>query len=493
MIRWTVTFRVAFAVVLSAFGYTHAADTQRPNILFIISDDLSAEALACYGNKQCRTPNIDALAARGTRFTRAYCQYPVCGPSRASLMSGRYAQAIGVTGNGASSKFTANLGNRPSMSQLFKDAGWYSARVSKIYHMRVPGDITAGVDGPDHAASWTERFNCQAPEWYTEGKHEHLTNEKLRFDRDKHYSLGFGGAFYVVRGQSDGHEQADVKAANKAIELIGKHKGKPFFLAVGLVRPHVPLVAPEPFFKPYPFKEMTLAPRVEGDWDDIPKSGISKNSKGSGLAGQPDKQRKVLSAYYASVAFMDAQVGRILKALDEHGLRDNTIVVFCSDHGYHLGEHDFWQKMSLHEESARVPFIIAPGKNVRPDGLDAYKGGVVSDSLVELIDMYPTLADLAGLTIPGHVQGQSLLAVLRDPSADVREAAYTLCRGGHLLRTERWAYLRHRDGQVELYDMQADPKQYRNLVRVKGHMKVATSLRAQLDAKLAGMRIEEHR
>ena len=229
---------------------TKSAFAGRLNVVFIISDDLSAETLSCYGSEQCRTPNIDALAKDGVRFTRTYCQYPVCGPSRAALMSGMYAQAIGVTGNGSSNQFTKNLGKRPSMSQHFKNHGWYAARVSKIYHMRVPGDITAGVDGPDHAPSWTERFNCKAPEWMSEGEHEHLTNEKLKFIKDKHYSLGFGGAFYVVKGSTDGSEQADVMAADKAIELIGAHRNEPFFLAVGLVRPHVPLVAPKSYYDP---------------------------------------------------------------------------------------------------------------------------------------------------------------------------------------------------------------------------------------------------
>ena len=252
------------------------AAQRAPNVLFLISDDLTATALSCYGNEQCKTPAIDRLAARGVRFRAAYCQYPVCGPSRAALMSGMYPQAIGVMGNGGARRFTDRLGARPSMSQLFIQGGWHAARVGKIYHMRVPGDITAGVHGPDHAASWSQRFSFRAPEWMTVGEHEHLTNNKLRRDPDKHYDLGFGTAFYVVRGASDGSEQADVLAADKAIELLGKMGEQPFFLAVGFVRPHVPLVAPASFYTPYPADEMKLPAQVEGDWDDIPKLGRSK-------------------------------------------------------------------------------------------------------------------------------------------------------------------------------------------------------------------------
>lgn len=465
------TFLIAAAVLLAMPSPAAA----KPNVLFIISDDLSAEALSCYGNAQCKTPHIDKLAKRGVRFTRAYCQYPVCGPSRAALMSGQYAQAIGVTGNGQSGRFTKNLGDRPSMSQLFKDNGWYAARVSKIYHMRVPGDITAGVDGPDHEPSWTQRFNCKAPEQWTIGEHEHLTKERLKPDPQRriHYSLGYGGAFYVVRGESDGAEQADVLAADKAVELIEAHKDKPFFLAVGLVRPHVPLVAPRPYFEPYPFADMTLARQMADDWDDIPPAGISKNSRGSGLDSERKKQ-KVLSAYYACVTFMDAQAGRILDALDKHGLRDNTIVVFCSDHGYHLGEHELWQKMSLHEESARIPLIIAaPG----------HEAGV-SDGLVEQIDLYPTLASLAGLPVPEHCQGKSLVPLLKDPDAKVRDAAYCLRSGGHLLRTQQWAYISYPNGSGELYDMANDPKQFTNLIDGPAHAGVRKQLQAALAAKL---------
>ena len=454
-----------------------AADAKKPNVLFIISDDLTAESLSCYGNVQCKTPNIDALASRGVRFTRAYCQYPVCGPSRAAMMSGMYAQTVGVTGNGSAGNFTKVMGNRPSMTQHFKNNGYYTARVSKIYHMRVPGDITAGVDGPDHAASWTERFNCKAPEWMTQGEHEHLTNEKLNKDPDKHYGLGFGGAFYVVKGSSDGAEQADIKAADKAIELIKLHKDKPFFLAVGLVRPHVPLVAPASYFDPYPWMKMTLFPRIENDWADIPRAGISKSSKSSGLEGKPDNQKKVLAAYYASVAFMDAQVGRILRALDQAGLKDNTIVVFKSDHGYHLGEHDFWQKMSLHDESTRIPLIISvPGKKA-----------AVSRSLAQQIDLYPTLAQLAKLPVPKHCQGKSLAGVLDDPTLRVHESVYCLRKNDHLLRTDRWALLSYQDGSAELYDMNKDPKQYTNLAKDSTHAKTLRELKAALKAKLASM------
>ncbi len=330
-----------------------------PNIVFIISDDLSANALGCYGNEQCQTPAIDRLAAEGTLFERAYCQFPVCGASRAALMSGMYCQATGLIGNGGMGKFAERMGVRPSMSQLFRQNGYTAARFSKIYHMRVPGDITAGVSGPDHAQSWDIAVNCGAPEWMSQGQTKALCNEKLNFDKEKHYGLGFGTAFYSVQTATDGTEQADVQAASGAIEFLNDNKDRPFFLAVGFVRPHVPLVAPQKHFTQYDVNELNLPESVDQDWNDIPEKGVSrKNSERMGLETKRAKQ-EILQAYYASVSFMDEQVGRILESLDELNLRDNTIVVFTSDHGYHLGEHDFWQKLSLHEESARIPLIIS--------------------------------------------------------------------------------------------------------------------------------------
>jgi len=447
---------------------TLAAAAHGQNVLFVMADDLSAEALACYGNQDCATPNLDRLAARGVRFTRAYCQFPVCGPSRAAVMSGMYPEALDVIGNGGAGKFTDRMGDRASLPQLFRQHGWRSARVGKIYHMRVPGDITADVDGPDHAASWDERYNAPGLEWMTPGPFEHLSHEKLKRLPEKHYGLGFGTAFYAVRAEGDGRDQPDARAADKAIELLEGFEDRPFFLAVGFVRPHVPLVAPSSDFDRYDSTKLELAARVEDDQADIPPAGISLNSKRIGAAGDEAKQRRILQAYYASVSFLDIQVGRLLAALERLGLADDTLVVFSSDHGYHLGEHDLWQKLSLHEESARIPLLMA-GPGV-PTG--------TRDALVEQIDLYPTLAAMAGLEAPAHCQGRDLVPVLADPGAAVRDAAYSITARGQLLRTDRWAYLRYDEGGVELYDMHADPQQFRNAAEAEPEVV------AQLDAAL---------
>lgn len=470
-------------------------DDRPPNVLFIISDDLSAETLSCYGARQCKTPHIDRLAARGIKFNRAYCQFPVCGPSRAALMSGMYPRAVGVVGNGSSGRFTEVLGERPSMSQHFIQQGYYSARVSKIYHMRIPGDITAGVSGPDHEASWTEFFNCQAPEWMSSGEKSHLSNERLKFDPNGHYNLGFGGAFYVVRGDTDGSEQPDVQAAAKAIEIMEQHRDEPFFLAVGFVRPHVPLVAPAAFYEPYPGNEMSLPERVENDWDDIPKLGISKSSRSIGVEGDDETQKEILAAYYASVAFMDDQVGKLLDAVERLELSDNTIVIFTADHGYHLGEHNFWQKQSLHEESVRIPIVMAgPGIEM----------GGTTNSLAQQIDFFPTLSEMCGLPVPRHCDGKSLKPVVEAanakartaeeeganaqgaavPDVEVHDAVFTMKANGNLVRTNRWAFISHKDGTYELYDMDQDPKQFTNLADDEAHAATVRELQERLNQHL---------
>lgn len=474
-----------------------AADS--PDIVFIISDDLTAEALACYGNEQCRTPNIDRLAERGVKFTAAYCQYPVCGPSRAAMMSGMYPESIGVTGNGSAERFTTTLGDRPSMSQHFRNNGYYAARCSKIYHMRVPGDITKGVPGPDHAASWDETFNAHAAEWMTPGRVSHMSNERLKLDPDGHYSLGFGGAFWAVQTHDrapDGpamspdlakaqqafagpSTQPDDQATEQALRILKeRNPDKPLFLAIGYVRPHVPLVAPESYFEHYPVDAITLPETRDGDYDDIPKSGLPRIGAKMGMKG-PRPRQEIRASYYACVEYMDSQVGQIVKAVQASGRADNTIFVFTSDHGYFLGEHDFWSKMGLHEESVRIPMIIA-GPNVEPG---------VTDSLAQQIDYYPTLSELSGLEIPEHIEGKSLVPVLSDKQVDVHEAVFTNRLQGHLVRTKNWAYMQHRDGAEELYDMASDPQQFTNVVDDLANASVRDELRKRLEEHHSGMNV----
>jgi iduronate 2-sulfatase len=450
------------------------ADAPGLNVLVIISDDLTARALSCYGNTVCRTPNIDRIAARGTRFTRAYCQATFCGPSRASLMSGYYPHATGVQGYTSP---RAAIGDRATWSQHFRNAGFYTARVSKIFHMGVPGGIEAGSHGADDELSWTERFNSQGPEWKAVGRGETLE----RNSAGRKPVMG-GNTFVVVAAEGDDNVHSDGKTAAKAVQLLQEHQHEPFFLAVGFVRPHVPFVSPRSFHSAFSPEAMVLPEKRPGDWDDIPKSGINYKTSVN-MQMDETQQKKAIAGYYAAVSFMDAQVGKVLDALETAGLADKTIIIFTSDHGYHLGEHDFWAKVSLLEESSQVPLIIAvPGKTT-----------AVSDSLVELLDLYPTTVRLCGLEVPARLQGKDLSPILDNPNHRVRETAFCTAgtTKGLLLRDERWAFIQYGEdasGGIELYDTLNDPQQFTNLANSPAHVGVVDQFKRKLAGKLATVR-----
>lgn len=466
---------LALSTLLLAGFSCAAAPARKLNVLFIISDDLTATALSCYGNTVCQTPNIDRLAAQGTRFTRAFCQGTYCGPSRASFMSGYYPHATGVLG------YTSPrpaIGDRATWSQHFKNAGYYTARVSKIYHMGVPGGIEEGGDGADDPASWSERFNSPGPEWKAPGN-----GETLEGNPDGKKPVVGGNTFVVVEADGDDLVHSDGKTAAKAVELIEQHAQEPFFLAVGFVRPHVPFVAPQRYFEPFlPYDKLLLPPKVAGDWDDIPKPGINYKTS-LNMKMDVRRQQKALGGYYAAVSYMDAQVGKVLDALKKSGQRDNTIVVFTSDHGYHLGEHDFWAKVSLRDESAKVPLIICvPGK--KP---------AVCDSLTEMLDLYPTVASLCGLEVPARLQGKDISLLLDNPTHAVREAAFSVAPSskGFLLREDKWAYIQYGEdaaGGIELFDMVNDPKQYTNLAARPEQQSTVKDFQSKLAAKLKAVR-----
>jgi iduronate 2-sulfatase len=448
---------------------------QKYNVLFIISDDLTATALSCYGNTVCQTPNIDAIAARGTRFTRAFCQGTYCGPSRASFMTGYYPHATGVLGY---SSPRPHIGDRATWAQHFKNNGYYTSRVSKIYHMGVPGGIEDGGDGSDDPASWTERFNSPGPEWKAPGDGETLEGNP----NGKRPVVG-GNTFVVVEADGDDMVHSDGKTAAKAVELLQQHKDKPFWLGVGFVRPHVPFVSPRACYEPFlPYSKMTLPEKLAGDWDDIPKAGINYKTS-LNLKMDIRRQKKAVGGYYASVTFMDAQVGKVMNALKENGLDDRTIVIFTSDHGYHLGEHDFWAKVSLRDESAGVPLIISvPGK--KP---------AVCHSLTELVDLYPTISSLCGLEVPKRLQGADISRMLDDPSHEVRSAAFSVAPSskGFLLREDEWAFIQYGEdaaGGTELFNVKNDPKQYTNLATVAEHLPIVAEFREKLAERLREVR-----
>jgi iduronate 2-sulfatase len=436
-----------------------SAQSKVKNVLLIVSDDLKADALGCYGNKIAQTPHVDQLAKEGTLFRNAYCQGTTCRPSRASFMRGRRQGERGIT-----------------WGEHFRKNGFSSTRVGKIFHMRVPGDIIAGTDGADVAACWSAKYNMPGKEAHTPGNYACLNLNKFTTKLGGRQSTQMPFRMFVtVDYVGDGSDQPDWKSATKSIELLKSFQkdDKPFFLATGLVRPHYPNVAPEQYFARYPYKKMTLPFVAPDDWSDMPKLAISRsNSKHYGIDKFPDNQRRMWAGYLATVTFMDEQVGRILKTLKELGLDRETAVFFTSDHGYLLGEHHFWQKGNLREEVTRVPLIVKV-----PKGMPG-----TSSSIVELVDLFPTACEATGLPIPQGVQGKSLLPILGNPKTTVKETAFSFVSKGTSMRTSKWAYMKYTDGSEELYDMKKDPKQFDNLAKSTQHAKVLESLRKQFQS-----------
>lgn len=480
-----------FNIVLLFFllNTSFNANAQQPNILLIISDDLNTN-IGPYMNTDKHTPYLDRLASEGVRFSRIYSQFPLCGPSRASLMSGLYPETNGVLGNndqlGSYRKETPALSNHPSMAGFFRERGYYTARISKIFHMGVPGGIERGAAGGDDPDSWDYAYNVLGPETLSQGNLELLSPKNL------HYGSNF--AQMVIPDSLEG-TQTDYMAASQAIAVLENRAGKipsggtnkqrvkkdaPFFLAVGFVRPHVPLIAPEKSFAPYPVDEVLLPTVKVGE--NVPSQALKRQNEK--IWGMDElQQRKTISAYMASVRFMDEQVGRLLEALDRLDLRKETIVIFMSDHGYNLGEHDCWSKSSLWEGSVRVPVIFSvPGKDYER----AY--GSQTKSISELLDIYPTLADLAGFSSekPSILQGRSLVPLLNGERKDVEENfAYTINNEGASLRTDRWRYNRWGKNAMgtneELYDHVNDPEENTNLVGEESYVKVLEVMRNKLD------------
>ena len=450
----------------------------KPNVLFIAIDDL-APALRCYGNLIAKTPHIDRLATTGVRFDRAYNQLPLCNPTRASVMTGLRPDTIKVYD--LDRHFRDEAPKAVTLSQTFMRHGWWAGRVGKIYHYNVPASI--GTDGFDDPPSWQKTVNPKGRD---------KTDEALIFNAEPHRKISAALSWLAAEGTDE--EQTDGMITTEAIKLMAQKRDKPFFLGVGFFRPHTPFVAPKKYFAMYPLKDMRLPYAPKGDRDDIPTAAFAHNCPVPHYNLDELTLRKALQAYYATISFVDSQVGRLMTALDELKLADNTIVVLWSDHGYHLGEHNgIWQKRTLFEQSARSPLIIrAPGM----------KGnGTASACIVEFVDIYPTLTDLAGLKNPKGLEGRSLKPLLQNPLAEwngkaitqvLRPADNRLSKPvmGRSIRTARWRYSDWAEGKsgVELYDHASDPMEFNNLaLKPDAEAKaVMQRLRKLLEKKASG-------
>jgi iduronate 2-sulfatase len=461
---------INFALALSLIGLcgtARAAD--RPNVLLICVDDLKP-LLGCYGNEIVKSPNIDRLAARGLRFDRAYCNQAVCAPSRNALLTGLRPQTLGIYD--LSTNFRRAVPDSITLPQYFKSHGYRTEGLGKIFHVG-----HGNHEDPDSwsVPHWTAKVIGYA---LSENRAPRtLTREEALFDNvpgDRARRLPRGAAYESADAPDTAYP--DGKLADEAIRRLDEQAAKtpdtPFFIAVGFVKPHLPFCAPKKYWDLYEPSQFTVpdlqtppegappfAPTNWGElrqYADMPEAG--------GLS--EEVQRTLIHGYHAAVSYMDAQLGRVIDALAANGLDKNTIIVLWGDHGWHLGDHGMWCKHSNYEQAARIPLIV-----VAPDVI---AGGSASAALVESVDVYPTLCELAGLPVPKNLDGRSFAAVLKNPSSETKDSIFHVYprgnRIGRAVRTSRYRLVEwKRPGApadravLELYDYETDPGEHKNL------------------------------
>ena len=392
----------SFVVAVSA-QKKNVKPSKKFNVLFIIADDLRPET-ATYGNPIIKTPNIDRIAGRGTQFNEAYAQYPLCNPSRSSLLTGRYPTQTRIYGN--NDYFRRTFPDWVTLPQYFKNNGYATLRSGKIFHGGIDDEIswTEGGEPTDPAITERDKMPNLQPQ---KSSTEDPDLEEVPSPDQPNKKAAGSDRIVVIKG--DGESHGDYKAATRAITMLEKHKNEPFFLAVGFVKPHSPPTAPQRFFDLYDVNKITLpidfAVRPSAP-EGFPEVSVPTRNTDLfiGRDASPGQAREMIRAYYASTSFMDAQVGRVLDALEKNNLQDNTIIVFWGDHGYHLGEKGKWSKAySLFDIGLRVPFIIAVPKGKTQ----------TSERIVESIDLYKTLAELCDLPPPAKIEGRSLAPLLK--------------------------------------------------------------------------------
>ena len=440
------------------------------NVLLIVCDDLNTH-VSPSGYDHIKTPTLAQFASEAMTFNRAFCQYPVCGPSRASFLNGLYPQSSGVIDNKADIRQT-----RPgtlSMPQFFKENGYWTGSVGKVFHSprHEHGEIAWNEfhrfnnDELPVVAEARKKFEAEngSVELPKNRKAWRALGKKAKSKLDAQTPPGYGPSGLTEEQHKDGKNARTV-----ARWLKEKPNGKkPFFITCGIQKPHVPFLAPQKYFDLYPLESIVYTPEKANLWDKIPRKAINTRFKEFGFEETKENdalRREYMQAYHACVSFIDAQIKIVLDSLKESGEWENTIVIFTSDHGYHLGDHFLWGKVTLFDIGAKVPFIVhAPGLT---------KAGTRSEAMVELIDIYPTLAQLTGLTPPGHLQGASLRPLLDHPERlGKKNYAYSIVtRGkgmGYALRNQRWRYGKWPDGE-ELYNLTNDPEEKNNLVTKRG-------------------------
>lgn len=444
-------------LVLAVCSEAHAA---KLNVLLIMADDLRP-ALGCYGDAQAKTPNIDKLASRGVLFDRAYVQYTVCNPSRTSILTGLRCEQTGIVGN--ATFLRDKLPEVVTLPELFRNNGWRAESYGKILHAGlVEGVIEYGM--LDVGRSWDVAKMFQPTEVGRTGDVRNLTGGKLPWCR-------------VGPLNGEDSDQSDSQTATHVISAMERLGNQPWFVGAGFHRPHDPFIAPRNYFEMFPDGSLKLF-RDPPEIGAAPPLAVPKGGFLDEFNKWTDRDRMdYLQAYYAGVAFTDANVGRLMQAMDRLTLWDRTIVIFVGDHGYHLGERGWWNKSTLFDRCCRAPMIVcAPG---------AEPG--VAHGITEFVDLYPTLADYCGLTPPHELAGTSLRPQLENPEAPGKEMAFTLVtRGkenGRSVRTDRWRYTLWSDGNDELYDHDHDhdPEEHHSVANDPSHAAMIAGFRERLE------------
>lgn len=435
------------------------------NVLFIIADDLNC-SIGSYGNTIVKTPNIDELAKNGIQFGNAHNQCPLCGPSRASFMTGMYTDQTKIYENDI--YLRSVVPDVITLGQRFRQQGYQSIRIGKIFHYNNPSSI--GTSGHDDMYSWDQTYNPYGRDKKEEYKINTLSKRR------------YGGTLSWLAADGTDEEQTDGIGTSKAIELLDElaKTEENFFLAVGMYRPHTPYVAPKKYFDLYNRDSIKVPNSEEKYLATLPlPAAKSIRAKKNQINLDKELAKEIKEAYYATTSFVDAQVGRILKKLKQTGLSQNTLVVFTSDHGYHLGEHGHWQKQTLFENATRVPLIFA--------GPEISKGIKIPKAPVELIDLYPTIMDFTGISTPKHVVGKSLKRIIDDSSKLVRNSALTKWRNGYSIKTQRYRITKWgKDGELgyELYDHNNDKNELYNLANDSNNKTLLDSLKKEIDIRI---------
>ncbi len=432
--------RILFSLIALQLISSAAFAQSVPNVLLIMADDFR-DFGGAFSKEVVKTPNLERLRARGMTFERAYVQYPVCNPSRCSMMTGMRAEQTGIVGNDIALR--VRMPDVVTLPQLCKDAGWHSHAYGKLFHLGGGRDAEARQQWMDASRSWHTAQSFEATQ----------TGRKMLAGRD----VTDGALRWCHWGSADGtdDDQPDGQIAAATVAMIEQLGERPWFIGCGFMKPHDPFIAPKKYFDLFPMD--SLKPWSDpADTIPVREEHVSTGDYAKAFGKFTEKEwLELFRAYCAGTSFMDAQVGRVLDALDEHRLWDKTLVVFVGDHGYHTGERKWWNKNTLFERSCRAPLIIAaPGM----------KGGLTTRSLVEFVDLYPTIVDFCGLQMPHTGAGASLRPVLADPNATVKDAAFTLLTRGPKLhaqsvRTARWRFTLWSDGQTELFDHDVDAEE----------------------------------